>query len=166
MWEEGFPRNKYSIVRNENEKNNNYTSESLKGISCKIGFVSFDNTGKVILFRMNTAFHTVDYNDTEYIAHQAMPSNKYIDLTLGASGSSYTAPADGYVAFSKYATAANQNISITCNNFISFAWAHAGSINIFVWMPVKKGDVFNVGYSAAGTYSSNYFIFIYAQGAQ
>ena len=30
------------------------------------------------------------------IAHNAMPSNTYEDLTFGASGTTYTAPADGY----------------------------------------------------------------------
>lgn len=30
-------------------------------------------------------------------AHAAMPSDKYIDLTLGANGTTYTAPADGWV---------------------------------------------------------------------
>ena len=33
-----------------------------------------------------------------------MPSRSYIDLTLGASGSSYTAPADGYVVFASNTT--------------------------------------------------------------
>lgn len=35
-------------------------------------------------------------NQTEYIAHQAMPSNKYIELTLGASSTTYTTPAYSY----------------------------------------------------------------------
>ena len=33
----------------------------------------------------------------EYMGHLAMPSDKYIDLTLGASGATYNAPADGWV---------------------------------------------------------------------
>lgn len=116
--------------------------------------------------KANVALDNITNAGKEVCANMAMPSGRYVDLTLGASGATYTAPADGYVAFSKYATGANQTINITCNKFISFAWAHIGSINIFTWMPVKKGDVFNVGYSAAGTYTGNYFRFIYAEGAQ
>lgn len=37
--------------------------------------------------------------NNEYMAHMAMPSDKYIDLELGASGTTYTAPADGWVLF-------------------------------------------------------------------
>lgn len=35
--------------------------------------------------------------DTAAVAHLAMPSNTNVGLTLGASGTTYTAPADGYV---------------------------------------------------------------------
>ena len=40
----------------------------------------------------------LNYSDTGYnfMAGASMPSNKYINLTLGASGSTYTAPADGF----------------------------------------------------------------------
>ena len=34
--------------------------------------------------------------DTAAVAHLAMPSSTNVDLTLGASGTTYTAPADGY----------------------------------------------------------------------
>lgn len=37
------------------------------------------------------------------IAHNAMPSDTYVDLTLGASDSVYTAPADGWFTISKIA---------------------------------------------------------------
>ena len=35
--------------------------------------------------------------DTAAVAHLAMPSSTKVDLTLGASGTTYTAPADGYI---------------------------------------------------------------------
>lgn len=38
----------------------------------------------------------MDNSISSQVARMAMPSNKYIDLTLGASGSTYTAPANGY----------------------------------------------------------------------
>jgi len=125
--------------------------------------INFTN-GKITSLTPKTAFHALDYNDSSTISGWSMPSSRYIDLTLGASGSSYTAPANGYVAVSKMTTAQNQNISINCNNFRSFAWGHTNSINIFTWMPVNKGDVFRVTYSAEGTHTDNYFRFIYAEG--
>ena len=35
------------------------------------------------------------------IAGHGMPSSNYVDLTLGASGATYTAPASGYFEFNK-----------------------------------------------------------------
>ena len=61
-------------------------------------------------------------------------------------------------------TAQNQSLTIDCNNFRSFVWGHAASINIFTWMPVKKNDIFVVRYGAAGTHTDNYFRFIYVSG--
>ena len=51
--------------------------------------------------------------DTAAVAHLAMPSNTKVDLTLGASGTTYTAPADGYVSASGTTTAPNGFISIS-----------------------------------------------------
>lgn len=89
------------------------------------------------------------------------PSSQYIDLTLGISGSTYTAPADGFVALAKMTTAALQNITIDCNNMRAFVWGSHADINIFTLLPVKKGDMYTVVYSALGT--TAYFKFIYAQ---
>ena len=53
-------------------------------------------------------------NDTGniIISRNAMPSLHYDDLTLGASGTSYTAPSNGYIYISKVATANNQYIYV------------------------------------------------------
>ena len=40
----------------------------------------------------------LDYNDKSEISGWGMPSSRYINLTLGASGTVYTAPANGYFA--------------------------------------------------------------------
>lgn len=121
-------------------------------------------TTQITKLEFKQVFRAVDYSDTEYIAHQAMPSNRYVDLTLGASGTQYIAPANGYVCFEKQSTSAYQYVNISCNNMNSFEWAFATDIGIFAWLPVKKGDIFTVDYNLGG--SVNYFRFVYAQGAQ
>ena len=147
---------------NENWFHPNDTDYTIRWMNA--GKITID-TGKITSIEPKTSFHALDLNDKKTISSWSMPSNKYVDLTLGASGSTYTAPANGFVAFNKYATGANQNVNISCNKFNSLSWSHAGSINIFAWLPVKKGDVFTVTYTAAGTDAqNNYFRFIYAQG--
>lgn len=106
----------------------------------------------------------VNKSDTEYIAQQPMPSNRYIGLTLGASGASYTAPADGYVAFCKQSSGANQNVNIQANAMMEISWASASIFNLSVNMPVKKGDTFIVSYTTGN--ATQWFRFIYAEGSK
>lgn len=100
-----------------------------------------------------------------------MPSGKYINLTLGASNSTYTAPADGYfvilmnavnnttmtvgmasgVSRVGFTTVIPANNNLQGNNFGGF-------------IPVKKGDTASVFYS--GTTSAFRFRFVYAVGSE
>lgn len=96
-----------------------------------------------------------------------MPSNRYIDLTLLASGSTYTAPANGKFVISKVATGTQDvvidlfpvdGIGTRCvaSNAPEAGWTCAAS------MDCKKGDSIKVYYSADG--DLNNFRFIYAEG--
>lgn len=60
-----------------------------------VGSTRIEN-GKIVLFNPKHPISLVDKNDSSWIARQAMPSKKAIPLTLGASGSIYIAPANGY----------------------------------------------------------------------
>lgn len=100
------------------------------------------------------------------VAHMAMPSNRYIDLTLGDSGSTYTAPADGYIFLNKSATGSNQTISIIndSNGMRAIDSAPSSSSWVATYLPVSKGQSIRITYTAGGT--TNAFRFIYANGAQ
>lgn len=94
----------------------------------------------------------------------SMPSNRYIDLTLGASGTTYTAPANGWVIISKPTTRAGQYIALnmTSYKFGVQTRAHDSGNYLQLYLPLKKGDVFEVTYNAEGTL--DYFRFVYAEG--
>lgn len=106
------------------------------------------------------------------IAHNAMPSIKYDDLTLGASGSGniYTAPADGYVALILQAYSPSHWATIvSSNNIVSRAYATSltsGSNpqGLVVWLPIVKNGTFYITYSSGMT--SNFFRFVYAIGSE
>lgn len=90
------------------------------------------------------------------------PTNQYDDLTLGASDTEYTAPADGWFAINKtagsanlYLTMANQSNNMQAGN----VYASSGQFRCYI--PAKKGDKVVVYYSMTGT--TNMFRFIYAQ---
>ena len=95
----------------------------------------------------------------------AMPSDTYDDLTFGASGATYTAPANGWFTIDKATTGAQYLALINTNNKIkteSRATNSGQTLRLF--LPVKKNDVVECLYSAAGTL--NCFRFVYAVGSE
>ena len=102
------------------------------------------------------------------IASYSMPSNRYINLTPGANGTSYIAPADGLIAFAKKLTATGQYVGLSNNTIgISIMGCNAsdgsgGNTSCFI--PCKKGDEVVTWYSAGGDVLI--LRFIYAEGAQ
>lgn len=110
------------------------------------GYLNKGINGAVSNFTPKTAFHAVDYNDAEFIAHQAMPSNKYVNLTLPSHGATLTAPADGYIAMAISTGTANLTIglmNITAGG-LSVIIPMAGSGGYSVFCPVSKNDVVRV----------------------
>jgi len=102
------------------------------------------------------------------VSNLPMPSSSYVDLTLGASGDSYTAPANGWVVHGFVSSGAGQHNNLGIKNngsdymFVTAGPATASYQNLWTVLPVKKGDVFYLYY---GTFSSVIaFRFIYAQG--
>ncbi len=120
--------------------------------------------GKITSFSSKLQFRAVDYSDNSWISAQAMPSNKYIDLTLGASGSSYTAPANGWVVIGKRAGADHQYLYLINNttSFSSGGFDTLPGFDTYASIPVRKNDVFAVAYAMTG--DTFLFRFIYAEG--
>lgn len=141
-----------------------YNNSNVKVASTVIGTLNRTN-GKITTFNTKQPYQALDYNDSSYIAHQAMPSNRYIDLTLGVSGTTYTAPADGYFTVNKSATASGEYINMINNtNNTTVNSVATGTINCRLMLPVSKNDTVTVNYTVAGT--TNCFRFVYANGAK
>ena len=93
-----------------------------------------------------------------------IPSSVYDDLTLGASGSTYTAPADGYFTLAKWASSGQivviESLSNGCRSFACTNVSEYPSATL----PVKKGDSIAIYYTASGNVL--YFRFVYAEETQ
>lgn len=163
------PTNPSNYMIWENPKNSTI-SQYINGVweprfRCILGLCSITNS-KITELDMHTAFRAVDYNDTEYMAHQAMPSDRYVDLTLPTTGGTITAPADGYITVLKAAGANGQFFAMINNtnganvNTISTE----GLSNLRLLMPVSKGDVITINYTTSG--ATGAFRFIYANGVK
>ena len=92
------------------------------------------------------------------------PSNKYIELTLGASGSEYEAPANGYFYIDKLTSGSNQKIYFlnTTKAYGITAVPNPSAAIIRLPLKAQKGDIVKIEYAAGG--ATNAFRFIYAEG--
>lgn len=112
----------------------------------------------------STGVRTISGPSDEYMAHMAMPSDRYIDLTLGASGATYTAPADGWVCVTKVATKINQYLSLTLERLQVVQNSVSNDSTLSLMLPVRKGARFSVGYNLGG--ATQRFVLQYAEGSQ
>lgn len=104
------------------------------------------------------------------------PSNRYIDLELGASGSTYTAPANGWYYLQKISGANNQysvifalkdgettGETIEAIEYGAIEWTPLGNNGNAIMLKVPKGKKVVINYSLTGV--TELFRFIYAEGS-
>lgn len=122
--------------------------------------IATDLNGKADVDLTNTV-GALSSTAKEYFSKIGMPANASIHLTLGASGTTYTAPANGYFYWGfgggglSYYGLVGPSMS---SGWVCQAAGYGGSLCI----PVKKGDVMWVNYQIAP--SSGDLWFVYAQG--
>ena len=130
--------------------------------------ITFDE-GKITSLKSCGVHELVNSNATnlsdygrQVISGLGKPSSKYIDLTVGASGTTYIAPMNGYLYCSGHANASPAYISIDIPNFqycgINGDVGHDLTTNQIV---LKNGDKFTLRYSNT---TINAFRFVYDEG--
>lgn len=118
-------------------------------------------SGVISDFHPKNNFQAVDYNDAAYLA---MPSLRYIDLTLGSTGTVYTAPADGYFTINKAGIDGEWLYLRNTNSELTISNLYSASLNARLFMPAARGQNIQIQYSASGT--TNMFRFVYANGVK
>lgn len=91
-----------------------------------------------------------------------MPSNKYVNLTLGASGDSYTAPANGWLRLRTIKSTAGFTSFESSSGLRTESRTTINGTACDLYIPCKKGDVVICYYD--GTNVDIVFAFIYAVG--
>lgn len=129
---------------------------------CIIGSFSRTN-GTISNFRRRDIIQVTDYNNTEHIAHQSMPSKHYVSLTVGATGTSYTAPTDGWIYVETASSTANQGwVSVNVNSLAYTSGLDIDRTGIGkVFIPIQGKTTFTITYG--GTTISK-LRFFYAAG--
>lgn len=95
---------------------------------------------------------------------ECLVSDRYIDLTIQASGTKYTAVANGFVFFEKLNTSNTQFVKGTnlSSGYSDISYGTYSGSTPSILLKVKRGDIFSIDYDAAGV--TNSFRFIYARG--
>lgn len=117
-----------------------------------VGAISEALNNKVDLNQLNTSEAGLEYGSS-----WSMPSSRYIELTLGASGTTYTAPANGWF----YAQCGGSVVLInTTKSNYSIYSSYNGWQGGQTTIPCQKNDVIRFEYN-----SSSYLVlkFIYAE---
>lgn len=94
-----------------------------------------------------------------------MPSNSSISLTVGASGTSFTAPTNGWVNITASTSSSNGWVTITVNGGTHGAgvMSYSTGKTIYLLCPVKAADVFVITYNSV---TISVFKFIHSVGAE
>jgi hypothetical protein len=153
----------------DDANNINVDSDNPKVNSCIAGTMTRGSGGVITSFTPKLPFRAVDYSDSSWVSAQAMPSGKYINLTLGASGTKYTAPANGWFYFRGKASAANSYVALYYIDSSLLAGkglgeGTAGLANISI--PVVKGQQVSATYANINTSGDTFIRFIYAEGEE
>lgn len=92
------------------------------------------------------------------------PSSNFEDLELGASGTEYTAPANGYFYLQKVTSSTSQWVWVfnQTRGYSSCAQVYPSGNKAVASVQAQKGDIVLITYTAAG--ATDYFRFIYAEG--
>ena len=94
----------------------------------------------------------------------AMPSASYNELTLGASGTTYTAPANGWFELAKASNAANQYIYMSTGRLATQLWVTTANEYVQGFIPAEKGETLTINYTTGGQLAI--FRFYYAKGSE
>ena len=161
--ETGIGRAKKSYWKHYVQENLNKGTDGVRLGRALVGSMTLAND-VISNFQPKQPFRAIDYSDKSTISGWAMPSSKYIDLTLGASGSTYIAPANGWVRF-VYTVATQGGWGSLVNNTNGLWMGLPGNYYTngehSMFIPVKKGDVYSIHYGGS-TWKSLWFV--YAEG--
>lgn len=134
-----------------------------------INKIATDLNGKADMDLTNT-IGALSTSSKNYFSGLGMPSGRYVNLTLGATGTQYTAPANGYFSVAKTASASGQYLNMYSvaddNKSVAGYGLNASTSNqtTRLMIPCAKGNKIMVSYSMAGSSQYDFFRFIYAQG--
>ena len=132
------------------------------------GKLTFMANATLTSFNPKTTFQAIDRSDTEWASTASKPSDRYIDLTLQASGTTYIAPSNGWFYLKKSASSTNYGYVEYTNNSTGITETNVfcGGTPLFgTTFSTKKGESVMIKYTNMNE-TTNTFRFIYDEGSK
>lgn len=129
-----------------------------------VGYLGGDDSSIETFNVNNKVFHALDWGDSPTISGWSMPSSRYIDLTLGATGATYIAQANGCFVLDKRGTGQGQYLygyNQTSRWRVCTNTTNNGA-EAFIFIPCKRGEICEIQYTAGGAVEC--FRFHYFEG--
>lgn len=136
-------------------------------------YIPLPQTIKIKNHVITSINNITNYKDNGYdvgrnsVAGLCMPGNKIEQLTFGATGTSYTAPDNGYftVRAQQVASSTYSQITLMSNKMMIRAYGCTKDIALYTYIPVTKGDIVTITYVNLNTSSSiTQLAFVYTEG--
>lgn len=159
--------NQYYFWDNNHENTELRTLYKVK--DCSFATVTFTNN-TITSLTPKLPFRAIDYFDKSEVSSWGMPSGRLVTLTLGATNTTYTAPANGYfclIMFIRWNANEHRGAYIQRGSFTTGCMgkvAAEGNDEIRLICPASKGQAVTVNYAYTGTYADSIFTFHYAEG--
>lgn len=115
--------------------------------------INVNQLAEAINNKADRDLHNINNTGKSLVSGQAMPSASYIDLTLGASGATYTAPANGWFCFYRNSNspAGYSALLNVTNGFITETRNSVSGAANGIWIPARQNDVVRLHYDGGGT---------------
>ncbi|MBE7710864.1 MAG: hypothetical protein E7Z92_01855 [Cyanobacteria bacterium SIG31] len=131
----------------------------------KQGMEILEQVNQGIESRIDTDISNISMVGKNLLTFYGKPSDRYLNLTLLASGSTYTLPANGWVALCRVCNGANSYASLSGKFKSLFSGEASEEFSIFI--PVQKNESISCIYSDLKTGQANdMFRFYYDEGAE
>lgn len=158
-----------NTIENKYYAKNDIDSEFTQYPLICVGYL-IANGSQIVNFQVNKkVFHALDWNDKGTISGWFAPGDFFVQLNIGATGSLYAAPANGWFILDANVQGANTFVMLSNQSksyFKTFFWCNSGEQEAGIYIPAEKGDVIVLTYSTTINIQSYNigFRFYYAKG--
>lgn len=154
---------KYLILNNSylGKQNNKVISRYMVPLG-NVGTVINNNV--INSFSPKESFSCLDFQNRSFISSMSMPGTHKVELTVGATDTTYTAPADGWFVVNAKFSSINNYLLIQSNVGVLFHSHNDTTGSMAYSIPVARKQTVFIRYS--GTVESKSLTFIYANGAK